>query len=76
MDELLEILSDINPTIDYATEKHLMTDKRLNSLNILALITEICDAFDIEISPKWIRSENFESVEAMWSMIEAIQDEQ
>ena len=75
MDELLEILNDLNPDIDYATEKNLIDGKCLDSLTILTLITEICDTFDISIGPKWMRNENFNSVEAMWNMIQAIQDE-
>ena len=39
------------------------------------MITEICDVFDIEIGPKWMRNENFNSVAAMWKMIQAIQEE-
>ena len=75
MDELLEILYDLNPDIDYATETNLIDGKCLDSLTILTLITEICDTFDISIGPKWMKNENFNSVEAMWKMIQAIQEE-
>ena len=75
MEELLEILEDINPYIDYETEKNLIDGKCLDSLSILTLITNICDTFDIEIGPKWMRNENFNSVEAMWEMIQTIQEE-
>lgn len=76
MDELMEILMEINPDIDYETETNLIDGKKLDSLSILTLITEICDVFDIEIGPKWMRNENFNSVDAMWTMIEAIQEEE
>ena len=76
MDELLEILMDINPDIDYETETNLIDGKCLDSLSILTLITEICDTFDIEIGPKWMRNENFNSVTAMWNMIQTIQEEE
>lgn len=75
MDELLEILTDINPFIDYQHETELIDGRVLDSLSILTLITEICDHFDIEIGPKWMRNENFNSVQAMWSMIRQILDE-
>ena len=75
MDKLLEILQDINPDIDYENEKHLIDKRMLDSLSILTLITNICEEFDIEISPKWMRNENFNSVEAMWNMIQAILEE-
>ena len=59
-----------------ATEKNLIDGKCLDSLTILTLITEICDTFDISIGPKWMKNENFNSVEAMWKMIQAIQEEE
>lgn len=76
MDELLEILNELNPDIDYATEKNLIDGKVFDSLTILSLITEICDIFDISIGPKWMRNENFNSAEAMWNMIQSIREEE
>lgn len=75
MDELLDILNEINPDIDYETETNLIDGKKLDSLSILTLITEICDTFEIEIGPKWMRNENFNSVTAMWKMIQEIREE-
>ncbi len=75
MDELLEILNEINPDIDYENETNLIDGKMLDSFSIIRLIGEICDTFDIEISPKWMRNENFNSVARMWEMIQTIQEE-
>lgn len=76
MNELMDILNEINPDIDYENETNLIDGKVLDSMSILTLITEICDVFDIEIGPKWMRNENFNSVDAMWNMIqEIIEDE-
>lgn len=76
MDELLEILNEINPDIDYDTEDNLIDGKIFDSFSIISLIAEICDTFDIDISPKWMRNENFNSAAAMWSMIQTIQEEE
>ncbi|MBO5934305.1 MAG: acyl carrier protein [Clostridia bacterium] len=76
MEELLEILEEINPDIDYETATALIDDKMLDSFSIVSLVTEISDAFDIEISPKYLIPENFNSVQAMMKMIETIQDEE
>lgn len=75
MEELLEILEEINPDIDYQNETNLIDGKYLDSLEIINLITDICDHFDIEIGPKWMRNENFNSVQAMWNMIQEILEE-
>jgi acyl carrier protein len=76
MDELLDIMNEINPDVDYETEDNLIDGQVYDSLSILTLITEICDTFDIEIGPKWMRNENFNSVKAIWNMIQTIQDEE
>ena len=76
MEKLLDILYEINPDVDYENETNLIDGKCLDSLSIITLITEICDTFDIEIGPKWMRNENFNSVEAMWNMICAIQEDE
>ena len=76
MEELLEILNEINPDIDYDTEDNLIDGKIYDSFSIINLISEICDTFDIEISPKWMRNENFNSAKAMWNMIQTIMEEE
>lgn len=76
MDELLEILTDINPDVDYETEDNLIDGKVLDSLSIIQMINEICDTFDIEIGPKWMRNENFNSAQRIWEMIQTIQEEE
>lgn len=76
MDKLLEILLDINSTIDYENEKHLIDGKILNSFSIITLVSQISDVFDVEISAKYLKPENFNSMEAIWNMIQKIQEEE
>ncbi len=76
MDELLEILEEINPDVDYEVEDRLIDGKVLDSFSIVSLVAQISDAFDIEISPKYLVPENFNSAEAMWNMIQLIQEEE
>ena len=76
MEELLEILQDINPDVDYETEDNLIDGKVLDSLSIIQMINEICDTFDIEIGPKWMRNENFNSARKIWEMIQTIREEE
>lgn len=75
MEELLEILYDINSDVDYETEDQLIDGKVFDSFSIISLISEICNAFDIEIGPKYMVNENFNSAKAIWAMIQKIQDE-
>lgn len=76
MDELMEILMEIDPDVDYENETQLIDGKVLDSFSIVSLISEISDAFGIEISPKYLVPENFNSAQAMWAMIQKIQEEE
>ena len=75
MEELLEILEDINPDIDYATCENLIDGHYLESLSIISLIAELEDTFDITIPAAEIIPANFNSAKAMWAMIERLQED-
>lgn len=75
MDELLELLNDINPDVDYETEDRLIDGKVLDSFSIITLISNITETFDVELGPQHLIPENFNSAKAMWAMIERIREE-
>lgn len=74
MEELLEILEDICPDVDFENEKGLIDDKLLSSFDILSIVSEISDAFDITLTPAEIIPKNFNSAEALWEMICELKD--
>lgn len=75
MERLQEILEEINASIDYDTEDKLIDKGLLDSLSILSLLTELEGEYDIEISPIELIPDNFNSKQAMWTMIERLRDE-
>ena len=76
MDELLAILNDINPDVNYETEDRLIDGKVYDSFSIISLVSAISDTFDIELGPEHLVPENFNSAKAMWTMIQSILDEE
>ena len=74
MDELLELLEDIKPPVDFRTCTGLIDDGYLDSFDILSIVSELNDAFGIEISPVDIVPENFNSAQALWNMVERLKD--
>ena len=74
MEELLEILQDIDDSVDYENETALIDDHILDSFAIITLISEIEEAFDIEVAAAEMTPENFNSAEALWKMIERLQE--
>lgn len=74
MEKLLEILNDIQPDADYETCTTLIDDEVLDSFAILSIVGELEEAFDIEITPVDIVPENFNSVQALWAMVQRLQE--
>lgn len=75
MNELMEILNELRPDVDFENETALIDDGVLDSFDIVALVGELNDAFDIEIKPNNLVPANFNSAEAMMALIEELQDE-
>ncbi len=75
METLLNILQELRPDIDYKRETDLVMDGILTSLDILQIVAEICDVFDVEIPPREVRAANFKSADAILAMIERIKNE-
>lgn len=75
MEELLDILKDLKPGVDFENEMNLIEDRILDSLDVMNLTVELNDEFDIEITPLDILPENFKSVETMYALITRLQDE-
>lgn len=75
MEQLLEILEDIQPDADYENCTTLIDDEVLDSFAILSIVSELEEAFDIEITPVDIVPENFNSAQALWAMVQRLQAE-
>lgn len=73
MKTLLEILKGISPEIDFENCTTLIDDGLLDSFAILEIVAEINDAFDIQITAPEIIPENFNSAQALWAMIQRLQ---
>lgn len=72
MDELMQILKDLKPGVEFEGKTDLVDSQAIDSLDILSLISEISDEFDVEIPYDEIIPQNFNSVEAMWALIEKL----
>lgn len=72
----MEMLEGLRPDIDFENEKSLVTDRLLESFDIINLVSEIDDEFDVKIKPADLVPENFDSAEAMWGLIQRLQDEE
>lgn len=74
METLLEILNDIDDIVDWENETALIDDRILDSFGVISLISELEDQFEVEIDASEIVPENFNSADAMWKMIQRLQE--
>ncbi len=72
MDKLLEILKIIRPDVDFENETELIDDGILDSFDVVSIISEIDDAFGVQIRINELEPENFNSAEAIWSLIQKL----
>jgi len=75
-EKILEILKEMDDSVDYASEKALIDDKVIDSLTLTALISELENEFGIEIDMDDIVPENFNTIDAMAELVTRLQDEQ
>ena len=75
MEQLLSVLKELHPEVDFETAEGLVTGGILTSLDIIALIAEINAAFDVEVSAEEIVPENSASAKTIWAMGERRMDE-
>lgn len=74
MDELLAILKDLHPEVDYDICDTLIDDKILDSIDIVSLVAEISDTFDVAIPAEELLPENFNSAAALWELIQRLDE--
>ena len=75
MEKLLTILKNMHPEVDFTVEEDLIGEGVLDSLDIVTLVTEINSTFDVQIPPEALIPENFASAEAIWALIERLDEE-
>ena len=73
-EKILEILSGIRSDIDFENSTKLIDDGLLESLDIVSIVGEFNDEFDIDISVEDLLPENFNSVDAMVELITRAQE--
>lgn len=73
MDKLIEILTQINPDVDYTSENALIDACFLDSFDIISLVSEIDDAFGVAIPAEELTAENFNSAKALYALVRRLE---
>ena len=75
MNDLLDILKGLHEDVDFENCTTLIDDGILDSFDIVSLIAEINEEFDVAIPADEITPENFNSAKALWALIARLDEE-
>ena len=75
MEKLINILFELHPDVDFEKEESLIDDMILDSFDIISLISEISDEYDVTIPAEAIIPENFNSAKKLYELITELMDE-
>jgi len=70
MEKLLKILRETRPDVNFDKEDKLIDNAVLDSFDIITIVGEINDTYDIYINAGDLQPENFNSAAAIWQLIE------
>ena len=74
-EKLLDILNELRPDVNFEEEQELIESGILDSFDVVSLVGEMNEEFDIEIDVEDLLPENFSSVEAMLDLIRKMRGE-
>ena len=73
IEKILAVLEEIRPDVDFVNEKLLIDDSILDSFDIISIVNEFNNTFDVDIDVEDLEPDNFNTIEAMQELIEAKQ---
>ena len=74
MEKLLQLLKGIRPDIDFNSETKLVDDSILDSFDIITIVSEINEVFEVNINVADMEPENLNSINAIWELIEKLKN--
>ena len=75
MDRIIEILKGIHPEVDYEKETGLIDKRIFDSFDVVTVVGELMDEFDIEITAEHMIPENFNSADAIYKLVSSLEEE-
>ncbi|MDR1217654.1 MAG: acyl carrier protein [Oscillospiraceae bacterium] len=69
MDKLFGILGSLHPDVDFASQTGLVDGGILDSFDVIALVQDLSDTFDVEIGLEHLEPENFNTVDAIAGLL-------
>ena len=75
MEELEKIVQTWCPIYEKSSDKKIFSDGLLDSLGYVAIITDIEEAYQIEIPIEKVKPENFDTLESIYALVQELRGE-
>lgn len=75
MDDFIELLKEIKDDVDFENCTNLVDGKFLDSFDIIQIVMMIEEEYDVKVSAADIIPDNFNSAEALYSLVQRLEDE-
>ena len=73
MEKLLDILWELHPDVDFLTAEDLIQTGILDSFDIVTIVSEVDDRFDVRITAADLIPENFYSAKTLYALIRRLE---
>lgn len=70
-EKILEILTSVRPDVDFEKEKALIDDGVLESFDVIQIVTDFMEEFDVYIDADDIEPENLNSLDEICAFVES-----
>ena len=74
-EDLLSMLRDMHPDIDFETAEGLIDKKVLTSFDVVSIVAELSETYGVELGAVDIVPENFNSARALFALIQHRENE-
>lgn len=72
-ERILQILQKVRRDVDFEAMTNLIDDGILDSFDIISVVSELNDEFEIEITADELEPENFNTLEAIVLLVKSMQ---
>ena len=74
-EDLLSMLRDMHPDIDFETAEGLIDKKVLTSFDVVSIVAELSETYGVELGAVDIVPENFNSARALFALVQRQENE-
>ena len=72
-EQVLKILNAVRQDVDFEKETALIDDSILDSFDIISIVSDLNDEFDIDITADELEPENFNTLDAIVALVKSLQ---